>query len=110
MFDSEHKIYNNLKVNSISGLIIKTNPKSFFKEFNITSEYAESLLNKEPQIRDYRFDCYGRREYFYREVVVLQIMVCGENRVIAEIMLKEDYDECLRNYDKEEVKSDEQDS
>ena len=40
MFDNEHKIYNNLKVNSISGLIIKTNPKSFFKAFDTHSEVA----------------------------------------------------------------------
>ena len=109
MFDNEHKIYNNLKVNSISGLIIKTNPKSFFKAFDTHSEVAKSLLSKNPQIEEYRFNCYGRREYFNIEVVILQIMVCGDDRVIAEIMLKEDYDECLKK-SVQEVKTDEQDS
>ncbi len=107
MFDSEHKTYNNLKVNSVSGLIIKTNPKSFFKTFEIGSEYAKNLLCESPRImvEKERYYCQSDR-YTYESAVVLQIMVCGENRVIAEIMLKEDYDECLRNYDNEVLNND----
>ena len=75
---------NALNINAVSGTILKNYRKSYFKRFHLQSEFAKGLLQS--QAKDSRED-----------VVVVQMMMCGDMDVIAEIMLKEDFDELFRN-------------
>ena len=73
----------NIKVNGVSGTLIKTFRKSFFKRFHMQSSMADYVLDEtKPRIRS------GGNE-----IVVLQIMLCGDNEFLAELIYKEDYDE-----------------
>ncbi len=67
-------------VNAVSGNITKTYPKSYFKRFHLKSTLAETLLSDEPRC------C---RE----KVQVIQMVICGDMEVIAEIMNQDDYNE-----------------
>lgn len=83
MFNS----YNNqqISINAVSGTITKNYRNSFFRRFHLKSGFADSVLSENP---DY---------------VVLQMMVCGDMEVIAELMKKSDFDKLFEE-DKEKVK------
>lgn len=70
----------NLKVNACSGGIYKTYLESWFERFHLKSERAVTLLNQ---------NSYGN--------VILQMVVCGDMEVIAEIIEKEDLKKYLNN-------------
>ena len=71
------------KINAVSGTLVKTFRKSFFKRFHMNSTMAK-----------YIFDTHKPRlSYDDGEIIVLQTMLCGEGEFLAEIMYKEDYDE-----------------
>ena len=73
----------NIKVNAVSGTLNKTFRKSFFKRFH-----------KDSRTADYVFNVYKPRvEEYGNEIVVLQIMLCGDKEFLAELIYKEDYDE-----------------
>ena len=73
----------NIKVNAVSGTLIKTFRKSFFKRFHMNSITAKCVFDENnPSLGDYS-----------KEIVVLQIMLCGDNEFLAELIYKEDYDE-----------------
>lgn len=77
----------NIKVNAVSGTIVKNYKKSFFVKFNLDSHLAGHLLDIEP--------------YMYRgnnrtPVTVIQCMCAGGrdgSEMIAEVMWKEDFEE-----------------
>ena len=79
----------NIKVNAVSGTIVKNFKDSFFLRFAIGSQMEEKLFDKEPRLRrkhekyDYDVD---------RPVVVIQSMIIGEKLMLAEVMWKEDFD------------------
>jgi hypothetical protein len=62
-------------VNAVSGNIVKTYKESFFKSFNLSSSYADKLSSSDS------------------DIVVIQMILCGGNKVIAELIKKENYDE-----------------
>lgn len=73
----------NIKVNAVSGTLVKTFRKSFFKRFHMKSSMADYVFDEEkPSL--------GNRS---EEIVILQIMLCGDNEFLAELIYKEDYDE-----------------
>ena len=79
----------NIKVNAVSGTIVKNFKESFFLRFEIGSRMECGLFDKEPKIKrkhekyDYEVD---------RPVVVIQSMVIGDRLMLAEVMWKEDFD------------------
>jgi hypothetical protein len=73
----------NLKIQACSGGIYKSHNKSWFERFHLTSKLAERLLCKDP-IREWNYNTI--------DVVVLQMVICGDMQVIAEIIKKEDYE------------------
>ena len=75
-------------VNAVSGNITKTYAKSFFKRFHLQSELANRLLSSSPNLP---ID----GEYSRTPVQIVQMMVCGDMEVIAEIITQSDYDEIL---------------
>ena len=73
----------NVKMNAVSGTLVKTFRKSFFKRFHMKSNMADYIFNTNKP----------RLSYDGEEIIVLQTMLCGEGEFLAEIMYKEDYDE-----------------
>ena len=64
----------NVKVNAVSGSILKNHPKSWFRAFHINSPLAKELMAE------------GGR------IVILQMMLCGDNYVVAECVRRNDLD------------------
>lgn len=92
------RISNNLNINAVNGTILKSYPKSFFKRFHLQSDFSKSILNEHPSM-DIHEESRGAGTRFsnYKPVVILQMMICGDMEVIAEIMLKEDFEEIFKS-------------
>lgn len=83
MFNS-YSSNNSVEINAITGTIVKNYKDSFFKKFDLDSVFADRVFDtNSPHISNY-----GNN----RPVVVLQMMMCGENKVIAELMWEQDFD------------------
>lgn len=76
----------NIKVNAVSGTLVKNYRKSFFLRFSIGDSLEGLLFSKTPRLQNP--DCYGSRE-----VVVIQSMIIAEKTMLAEVMWKDDFDE-----------------
>jgi hypothetical protein len=75
--------YNTLKINSISGTLVKTYPKSFFVRCQIGSPIFENFMDSDAT-------------YKSRKVVVLQTMLCGEKETLSELMYEKDFLELFK--------------
>lgn len=100
MFNTYNAGDTNLKINACSGGIYKTYKESWFINFHLESPLANRILRKE--------GCYYRPGYGYstdkydlvdrgnkslekiKEVEILQMVICGDKEVIAEVIFKED--------------------
>ena len=91
MFDTT-TLSQKTKISAVSGTLVKTSPKSFFEKFHIDSDMADWLFDSNPKLKG----AYGK----FKSVVVLQVMLCGEKKLIAEIMWKDDYDEMVKSNEK----------
>ena len=78
----------NLKINACSGGIYKTYLESWFEKFHLNSSKANELLRRD-QDKDYYSNS--------RNKVILQMVICGDMEVIAEIIEKEDLEKYLNN-------------
>lgn len=92
-----------LNINAVSGTIIKTYAESFIIKFNAKSEIAADILDKHPRMVKYTerhesayIPNHTYEEPVYEPVVVLQIMLCGNDTFLAEIMWKDDFDELMK--------------
>lgn len=74
----------------IIGSIKKTHKKSWFKKFNLNSYEANNILSKNPLWKCETNSHSIIPHDHYEDVVVLQILLCGHNEAIAEIVFKED--------------------
>ena len=93
-------VNNTLNFNAVSGTLCKSHPKSFFKWFHLDSEYAKSVLKWNPEVRlNYHkhtvHPSWGGRDYQdfdepEQKIVILQLMLTGEDRVLAEIVKESD--------------------
>lgn len=101
MFDNYSRSnYNNpqtVNINAVGGTIIKNYRDSFMVRFNMKSKMGEALLCKDPtmtkRIERHSNNAYSSWEEGINEpVVVLQVMLCGEQELLAEVMWKEDFD------------------
>ncbi len=86
MFNTYRGGDTNIKVNAVSGTMVKNFAKSFFLRFQIGSGMEECLFNKEPKLQ--RGYC---RDNF-EPVVVIQSMIIGDKTMLTEVMWKEDFD------------------
>lgn len=76
-----------VNINAVSGTIVKNYKDSFILRFHMSSEVANVILDKNPRLKRGNF-----RDSDYEPIVVLQVMLCGEKELLAEIMWKEDFD------------------
>ena len=82
-------IYNathSVKINAVTGAILRNHPKSWFRRFHLKSGLADSLLTPG-----------GHRTESWREndndIIVLQMVICGDMEVIAECVYRKDYND-----------------
>lgn len=92
MFNS-FNIPQTVNINAVSGTIVKNYKDSFILRFHMQSIMADQLLDKKPRLQKYSE---------YEPVVVLQVMLCGEQEFLAEIMWKEDFDKMYESQESEE--------
>jgi len=71
-------------VNAVSGNIVKTYKESYFKRLYLNSEYADRVLSGDT-------DC-----------IVIQMIICGDMEVIAEIINRKLYDNLFKEEAEEE--------
>ncbi|NRU52640.1 hypothetical protein [Clostridium beijerinckii] len=83
---------NNLNINAITGTILKNYKDSFFLRFHLESPLGKQILNRNPKISETNTS-YAKN----KEIVVIQMMMCGDMDVIAELMWKEDFDKLYAN-------------
>lgn len=69
------------------GTLQKSHPKSKFDVFNKDSEMAKCVFSDFPRLGRDRSD---REKY---EIVVLQLMVFGDNEIAMEYVMKSDWEE-----------------
>ena len=82
----------NVNINAISGTIVKNHRESFILDYHLDSTIGKRLMVSNPKLSK-RTDKYEYNNgYEDLPVVILQTMVCGDLRVISEIMWKEDFD------------------
>ncbi len=88
MFDS---ISNSakIKINSVSGTLVKNCSKSFFYKCSIDGADAFRLFLPEKQTVEI--------DHRRVEVVVLQAMVIADGVLLSEVVRKEDFDEMIAN-------------
>ena len=89
MFNTYHAGNTNIKINAVTGAILKNHPKSWFERFNLKSPRASQLLTS----GGHTFDRW-REERLYNEhkgIIVLQMVVCGDMEVMAELVYINDY-------------------
>lgn len=97
MFDytSMHNTQN-IKINAVTGAILKNHPKSWFERFHLNSERAKSLLcegGHSATKRTYNddFRCSMTEKDPENNIIVLQMVICGDMEVIAECVHEKDY-------------------
>jgi formyltetrahydrofolate hydrolase len=100
---SRTNVSNSIKINAVTGNILKNYQKSFFKRFKLDSTMAKQLFDEElPHLSKYTTEYYNTQSYSSyqkeekRPVVIVQMMICGESEVLAEIMWKDDFDELFK--------------
>lgn len=86
-----------VSINAISGTIVKNHRESFILDYHLDSPIGKKLMVSDPKlsIRTNKFSYNNGYEDI--PVVILQTMVCGDLRVISEIMWKEDFDKIFTN-------------
>jgi hypothetical protein len=80
----------NVKVNAVSGGIVKNHASSFFLRFHLKSSDAEALLSPKPGRWITVYESYDRdRKWPKKEkkpVEVLQLVIVGDMEVVAEVI------------------------
>jgi hypothetical protein len=100
----------NLKINAVSGSLIKNHAKSFFVKVNADSEEGQILFSNSPMWPEREFglfngrmgkrqeDCVGAfgmegldiKKGHWKPVQILQAMILGDNNFFCEIVYEED--------------------
>lgn len=86
MFNS-YSSNNSININAVSGTIVKNYRKSFILRFHMGSSMADCILSENPFIE---------KSYSKIPIVVLQVMLCGDGELLAEVMWKDDFDEIFK--------------
>lgn len=92
-----------IKINAVTGSILKNHPKSWFEQFSLKSNRAAQLLHTDGHTakkRVYESPKYGGPYSYGSErlvddpennIIVLQMMICGDMEVIAECVRAKDF-------------------
>ena len=76
-----------VNINAVSGTIVKNYKDSFILRFHMKSGMANTIFDVNPRLKKGDF-----HDSKYKPIVVLQVMLCSEQELLAEVMWKEDFD------------------
>ena len=94
MFNSYHAGNTNIKINAVTGAILKNHPKSWFERFNLKSDRAKALLT-EGGHKAYRY--FDKDRNPEKDITILQMVICGDMEVMAELVYTKDYEVEISN-------------
>ena len=77
---------NKIKINAVTGAILKNHPKSWFERFHLNSYRAKQLLVEGGHRVTYDSE---------KDITVLQMVICGDMEVMAELVYTKDYNALL---------------
>ena len=84
----------NLKINAVTGAILKNHPKSWFERFNLKGKRAEQLLQEGgdtgKELVNGQYSTW-KRDNPEKAITVLQMVICGDMEVMAELVYTKDY-------------------
>jgi putative transposon-encoded protein len=120
MFDSNSYSRSNsnssasIHVNACSGGIYKTYIESWFEKFSLNSGRANQLFNNNKgndmkKTYEHRVDMFGHSqmvdkvEYVGDKTIVLQMVICGDQEVMVELIDKKDFDKYFETKGGEDV-------
>ena len=94
--------HTNNKINAVTGAILKNHPKSWFERFHLNSDRAKQLLVEgghkgfDKKWQDGN-DWHDRGYYINeanseKDITVLQMVICGDMEVMAELVYTKDYE------------------
>ena len=94
-----HTCTNSIRINAVTGAILKNHPKSWFERFHLKSERAEKLFaegghkgyDKEYVHREMSRGYYTDVKNPDKDITVLQMVICGDMEVMAELVYTKDY-------------------
>ena len=97
MFNTYHAgdCTNNIKINAVTGAILKNHPKSWFERFHLKSERAKALLCEGGH--KFNNNYYESDKRIYKGITVLQMVICGDMEVMAELVYTSDYEVGIDN-------------
>lgn len=96
-----HTCTNNIKINAVTGAILKNHPKSWFERFHLNGDRAKALFQEgghhATQTKWQKCD-YCRDGGYYsdeldpdKDITILQMVICGDMEVMAELVYTKDY-------------------
>ena len=98
---------NNFKINAVTGAILKNHQKSWFEHFHLNSDRAKQLLTegghkgfdrKYHSSNDWHSNgYYTNEENPDKDITVLQMVICGDMEVMAELVYTKDYEMKIDN-------------
>lgn len=89
MFDSYNVAPNqSIKINAVTGAILKNHPQSWFERFHLNSQRAKNLFEE----GGHKAFLYGRERKSEKDIVILQMVICGDMEVMAELVYRKDYE------------------
>ena len=84
------QVTNTVQLNApCSGIMQRSNPSSKFIRFHKNSEVARWVFSGYPRLVEFRSDPN------YKPIIVLQIMVFGDNEMLVEYVYKEDMEKVI---------------
>ena len=100
MFDSNLTCHQsntqNIKINAVTGAILKNHPKSWFERFHLNSLREKELLEEGGHKGGRDVNC---RNYTFhdpqKDIIVLQMVLCGDMEVLAECVYAKDYQKIM---------------
>lgn len=97
--NNSSKTTNNIELNAITGTIVKNYKDSFFKRFSLHDKIANQLFDEGgaylTKVETKYYDNSSYKSYHSETkipVVILQMMMCGKDEVLCELIFKEDFD------------------
>ena len=89
-----------VKINAVTGTILKNHPKSWFERFHLNGDRAKQLLKEGgDEGQEWKKGQYSNTGWLAsapeKAIVVLQMVLCGDMEVLAECVYKKDYEEGL---------------
>lgn len=87
-YNSSQKV----EINAVSGTLVKNYKDSVILRFHMRSELGKAIMSDTPTMSRQKKNKYGSYRSEDDAIVVLQVMLCGEGELIAEVMWKDEFD------------------